>query len=154
MNEDTKDITISSPIDDKIDSIAKQILSEEDVDKTKDLVSLFNWNIAKKNVARIQKLNSLYDSVTDQMAERFESKADQFSNSDLLDYVKVLQTAIDTTTKNLSQTEQPPASIINNTQINVNVVDTFDSEARSRILAAVQQTLNQATKDIEENNNQ
>ena len=139
-------------LDNKIKDIASQIINEDNVDKTKDLVALFNWNISKKNVTRIQKLNNLYDAVTDQMTTRFETKADQFSNSDLLDYVKVLQGAIDATTKNMHITEEPPASIIqNNTQINVNVADTFDSDAKARILAAVQATLQQATKPADDN---
>lgn len=145
----TDELTNGSNIEEKIQTLAEQIINEESIDKTKDLVALFNWNISKKNVTRIQKLNNLYDAVTDQMVTRFETKADQFSNSDLLDYVKVLQGAIDTTTKNMTVTEDPPASIIqNNTQVNVNLVDTFDKEARERIMAAVQETLKNAAIEV------
>ena len=76
--------------DTKIDSLMKDILKEQDPSKTKDLVDLFNWHMSKKNVLRIQKLNNLYDSITDQMIERVDKRADQFSNSDLLDYVKTI----------------------------------------------------------------
>ena len=78
------------------------------------------------------------------MVTRFESRSDQFSNSDLLDYMKVLQGAIDTTTKNLTQVEEPPTIVQNNTQINVNVVDRFDRDSKERILAAIQETLKSA----------
>lgn len=150
MIEETKDVVDISPIDKEITTLVDNIMVEQDPNKTKNLVELFNWNISKKNVARIQKLSNLYDSITDQMIERVDKRADQFSNSDLLDYVKTIQGAIDTNTKNLSQVQEPPLIVQqNNTQINVNVADTFDREAKERILAAVQATLNQAQKVTE-----
>lgn len=150
MTEEIKDVVEISPIDKEITTLVDNIMVEQDPNKTKDLVDLFNWNISKKNVARIQKLSNLYDSITDQMIERVDKRADQFSNSDLLDYVKTIQGAIDTNTKNLSQVQEPPLIVQqNNTQINVNVADTFDREAKERILAAVQATLNQAQKVTE-----
>ena len=83
------------------------------------------------------------------MIERVEKKADQFSNGDLIDYVKTIQGAIDINTKNLSQVQDPPMIVQqNNTNINVNLVDTFDREAKERILAAVTATLNQAQNPI------
>ena len=140
-------------VDTKINSLMEDIMEEQDPNKTKDLVDLFNWHMSKKNVVRIQKLNNLYDSITDQMVERVNKRADQFSNSDLLDYVKTIQSAIDINTKNLSNVQEPPMIVHqNNTQINLNVVDTFDSDAKARILAAVQATLQQATKPVEDTN--
>ena len=127
---------------DVITDLVNSIQEETDPNKAQDLIALFNWNISKKNIARIHKLNNLYDSVTDQMALRFETKPDQFSNDDLINYMKTVQGAIDSSSKNLSAIEEPPPQIIqNNTQINVNVMDNFDREARARILAAVQATL-------------
>ena len=136
---------ITAPLDATITDIVNKVVEESDIAKTKDLVSLFNWNISKKNVMRIQKLNSLFDNVTDQMAKRFETKPDQFSNDDLLNYMKAVQGAIDSSNKILDAVEEPPPQIIhNNTQINVNVIDKFDRESRARILAAVQATLKAA----------
>lgn len=141
--EDNKELQPVT-LDEKITSLTEQIIDEDDVAKTKQLVSLFNWNLSKKNIARLQKLHNLYDSVTDNMVTRFEQRSDQFSNGDLLDYMKVLQGAIDTTTKNITQTEEPPTIVQNNTQINVNMGDSFDRDAKERILAAVQQMLKSA----------
>jgi hypothetical protein len=59
--------------------------------------------------------------------------------------MKAVQGAIDTSTKNLSQVEEPPTIVHQtNTQINVNVVDTFDRDSKDRILAAIQATLKAA----------
>ena len=144
------------PVDnsqDRITNLVEQIVEEEDPNKTKDLVDLFNWNMSKRNIVRLQKLNLLYDSITDQMVERVDKRADQFSNSDLLDYVKTIQGAIDINTKNLSNVQEPPMIVHqSNTQINVNLADSFDSDAKARILAAVQATLQQAAKTTAENN--
>lgn len=134
------------PLDQKIQEIADQIYDETDASKTSDLVAMFNWNMSKKNIARLQKLNSLYDSITDQMVTRVEQRADQFSNSDLLDYAKAIQTAIDTNTKNLSVVDEPLPIVQHNTQINVNLVDKFDRESKQRILAAIQATIASAQK--------
>ena len=135
---------------DVITDLVNSIQEETDPNKAQDLIALFNWNISKKNIARIHKLNNLYDSVTDQMALRFETKPDQFSNDDLINYMKTVQGAIDSSSKNLSAIEEPPPQIIqNNTQINVNVMDNFDREARARILAAVQATLAAAQENPE-----
>lgn len=145
MIDEQKSLVDTTTIDTNINNLANQILEEQDPEKAKDLISLFNWNISKKNTSRILKLNALYDDVTDQMVLRFKTKADQFSNSDVLDYMKAVQGAIDTSTKNLSQIEDPPTILQqNNTQINVNVVDTFDRDAKERILAAIQATLKNA----------
>lgn len=145
MSEEEKALVDTSSIDSEITNLANQVLTEQDPDKAKQLIALFNWNISKKNTSRILKLNSLYDDVTDQMALRFKTKSDQFSNSDLLDYMKAVQGAIDTSTKNLSQVEEPPTIVQqNNTQVNINVVDSFDRESRERIFAAIQATLKTA----------
>ena len=147
MNEENiTEVVPCNPLDEKLNSLVENIMEEQDPNKTKDLVEIFNWNISKKNIARIQKLNNLYDSITDQMIERVDKRADQFSNSDLIDYVKTIQSAIDVNTKNLAQVQEPPLIVQqNNTQINVNVADTFDRDAKARILAAVEATLKQAT---------
>lgn len=152
MNEETKELVDTSSIDTEITGLASQVLEESDPEKAKQLIALFNWNISKKNTARILKMNDLYDEVTDQMVLRFKTKADQFSNSDLLDYMKAVQGAIDTSTKNLSQVEEPPTIVHQtNTQINVNVVDTFDRDSKDRILAAIQATLKAAQQPRQKN---
>ena len=149
MTENKETNLPCSSVDVKLNNLIEDIMEEEDPNKTKDLVNLFNWHMSKKNILRINKLNGLYDSITDQMVERVDKRADQFSNSDLLDYVKTIQSAIDINTKNLSSVQEAPLIFNqNNTQINVNVADSFDSEAKARILAAVQATLEQANKPI------
>lgn len=129
-------------LEEKVSDIVTQVIQENDVDKTRDLISLFNWNMTKKSVVRVQKLNSLFDDVTEQMIKRFQLRPDQFSNDDLLNYMKTIQGVITTSNKGIEEVEVPAPKIVqNNTQININGVEQFDRESRARILAAVQATL-------------
>ena len=60
-------------LDKEINGLVSNVLTEPSIDRTKQLIELFNWNISKKNVARLKKLNDLFDNVTDKIADRFEN---------------------------------------------------------------------------------
>lgn len=131
-------VVATTGLDTKTVQIAKQILEEEDVDAIKDLTHLFNLNQAKKNVMRIMKLNGLLDTVSDKIIERFEKYPDNFNNADLLNYLQVTQNAIDKANKNLSLVDDTPVIQVNNTsQVNVNIVDSYDRDSKERVLAAI-----------------
>lgn len=131
-------VVATTGLDTKTVQIAKQILEEEDVDAVKDLTHLFNLNQAKKNVLRIMKLNGLLDTVSDKIIERFEKYPDNFNNADLLNYLQVTQNAIDKANKNLSLVDDTPVIQVNNTsQVNVNIVDSYDRDSKERVLAAI-----------------
>ena len=150
QEKDISDIVPAVPsIDSQIQDLSKQILEEQDPDKAKQLIAMFNWNMSKKNTSRIQKLDQLYDKVTEQMEVRLNTRSDQFSNSDLLDYMKAVQGAIDTSSKNLTQMEEPPTIVQqNNTQVNINVGDSFDRDSKIRIFEAIQAVLKSAETQV------
>ena len=134
-------------LDDNIDQIAKDLIVENDSDKSNDLINLFNWNISKKNALRIIKLNQLYDGITDQMIERFARRKGEFSNQDLLNYLNSVEASLEKQQKNMQTTEQiAPVQIQNNTQVNVNIMDSFDTESKQRITDAIKSILKQAGK--------
>ena len=124
-----------------VKELALKIQEESDSSKSKDLIDLFNWNLSKKQISRVAKLDELFDDVTDQMVIRFKTKPDQFSNDDLLNYMKTVQNAMESTAKHIDEIPEAPKIIQNNTQININGVEKFDRESRARILAAIQATL-------------
>lgn len=124
-----------------VKEIALKIQEEPDASKSKELIDLFNWNLSKKQISRVAKLDELFDDVTDQMILRFKNKPDQFSNDDLLNYMKTVQGAMENTSKHIDDLPEAPKIIQNNTQININGVEQFDRDSRARILAAVQATL-------------
>lgn len=133
------------PLDNKTKEIAQSIINEDSVDKVKDLTHLFNLMQAKKNVLRVMKMNALLDTVTEQMSERFEKRPGEFSNADLLNYMNVVQNAIDRANKSITQVDDTPAiTLQQNNTVNVNIEDTFDRDARERIADAVRAILKRA----------
>ena len=130
------------PLDTQTRDIAQQILDEQDVDKVKELTTLFNLNAQKRNVMRVIKMNKLLDDVTDKVMERFEKTPDNFSNDDLIKYMQVTESAIERANKQLNLVDEtPPIQLQQNTQVNVNIVDSLDREARERVMNFLRNTL-------------
>lgn len=144
---DPKDIVDLIPLDNSTNELAQRIINENDLKKVQDLTHLFNLNQAKKNVLRVLKLNSLLDKVSDQMIERFDECPDQFSNSDLLNYLTVTQNAIDRANKALNLVDETPSITLN--QVNVNVgTEGLDRDSRAKITEAINKIL-QKSKELE-----
>lgn len=55
-----------SELNKDISKLAQQLIDEKDIDASKNIVQLFNFNLSKRNALRILKLNGLYDNITDQ----------------------------------------------------------------------------------------
>ena len=142
MIDDTLNII---PLDDNTKNIAQQLIDEQDLDQVKNLTHLFNLNQAKKNVLRILKLNQLLDKVSDQMIERFEKRPGELSNADLLHYMQVAQSAIDTANKSLNQVDETPAIQINQQNIIMDK-EILDKDSRDRVTDAVNAILNKINK--------
>lgn len=144
---DPKDIVDLIPLDNSTNKLAQEIINETDIKKVQDLTHLFNLNQAKKNVLRVLKLNALLDKVSDQMMERFNEYPDQFSNSDLLNYLTVTQNAIDRANKSLNLVDETPSITLN--QVNVNVGgEALDRDSRAKITEAINKIL-QKSKELE-----
>ena len=129
MDKDEKAL-IQVPID-------KQIMEEEDPSELQELIDLFNLHLKKKDIVRSAKLSEVQDKIVDQMSKRIESRPDEFSNSDLLNYHKVVQETLTKSDNTLDSINVPSIQI--NQQINMNSADndTFDRESRQRILDTV-----------------
>ena len=89
------------------------------------------------------KFNGLLDTVSDQMLERFQKRADEFSNNDLLNYMQVVQSAIDRTQKSLDLISETPAIQLNTqNNLNINVIDGgLDRDSKERVSDAVKAIL-------------
>jgi hypothetical protein len=137
------------PLDLQTAEVAQKILDEQDIDKVKDLTHLFNLNQSKKNVLRVMRLNGLLDKVSDQIIERFEKRPGEFSNSDLLQYMQVVQASIDRANKSVNLVEEAPIISLNQQNINVNInkADELDRESKSRVIDAVTALLSQINKE-------
>lgn len=122
-------------------SLSEKILKENNPDELKDLIELFNLNLKKKDIIRSEMLSDVQDRIVDQMSKRIETRPDEFSNADLLNYHKVVQDTLQKSDNNIDDINVPQIQI--NQQFNVNNADTdsFDKESRQRILSIVQAIL-------------
>lgn len=131
-------------------NLAEQIMNETSLDKVKDLTHLFNVNMSKKNALRVMAMDNLVDKVTSQIEARFEKYPDNFSNTELLNYLQVLQNSIDKASKNLNLVEESPAIQLNQNNVNINIVDNMSRESRERVAAFLKQALSGQIKNEEE----
>lgn len=141
MNNDIMEL---SPLDKNIENLTKQILSETDESKSKDLIHLFNLNQSKKNVLRSTKYSDMLELVIKQMIERITKTPDNFSNDDLLKFFAAVNTALGKINDSIGQIDETPSiQINNNTQINVQSEDKLSREEKERTIDAVKALLAQ-----------
>lgn len=158
IDNTSKELTVVEPsqvVANQSQDIAEKIVNAEDVDEVKKLTDMFNLLQQKKNILRILKLNGLYDAVADQMGERFDKKADEFSNTELLNYMQVIANALEKSNNGLKLvSEIPPINFNQQNNVTVNVGDEFSREERERIADALkailqkQQNVQQPPEDI------
>jgi hypothetical protein len=126
-------------LDKSSEDLIEKIVLEQDSDKLKDLVGLFNTIQSKKNIVRVDTYSKLLDKISDQMVERFEKKPGEFSNKDLLDYLSAVRSAMDKSDIIPENINIPV--IQNNTQVNLNIDSGLNKESRERVADAVSSIL-------------
>ena len=131
-------------IEDKTNSLVDTIINEDDIDKTKQLLNLFNVNIAKKNTIRVMKVDKLLDKVTDEALKRVEERPDEINNKDLLNYASIAQNQIDKSMQIIKSINETPTIQLNqDNSVNINITQPeLSRESRERILKAVEQIMN------------
>lgn len=143
-----KDLTNIIPFEKDMQKAKDELVAETDPTVIKDKIELFNLYQTKKNVIRALKYNELLDKVSDEMLLRFKESPDEFTNSDLLNYLQTAQNALDRSNKALNSIEDRP--LININQVNVNTEDTaLNRESREKVMRAVQALLDKS-KEVEE----
>lgn len=142
-------------VEEETQNIINDIINTTDNDKLKDLTYLFNMNQVKKNAVRINKLETLLNTVEDNAIKRFQQKPHEFTNKELLDYMSVVQNSIDRATKSFDTIQDKPMLQINNqtnkVNININTEDNkLSNESRNNILSAIKQILKTSNQEIED----
>lgn len=131
--------------------LEEKLIEETDIDNIKNIINLFNLNIRKKDIVRTSKLNDLQDKICNQIDKRLTNKSDEFSNSDLINYFKVIQETINKSDTTLNKVDTPSIQIVQN-QLNVSSENSdLDKDSRQRISNAVQKFLNMYSKNEEIN---
>ena len=134
--------------------MVETILNETDPKKINDLTYLFNIAQTKKSVLRTLSYNNLLDRVEDQMEERLNKRADQFSNKDLLDYMDKISNAMDKVQKQIKEVDTTPVIQINQQNIIMDNASELSRESRQNIMDAVNailKTIDTSSQTVEEN---
>lgn len=127
-----------SILDKKSEEIVSDIVKEQDSEKLKNLITLFNSNQSKKDIVRNNVFSILMDKISGQMLERFEKNPNAFSNKDLLEYLNTIKNV----RSNKIDADSIDIPLIqNNTQINVKV-ETLSRESKERVIDSVNAILN------------
>lgn len=148
MTHDEKDTSIIEQ------SIEQKILEEENPNELQELIDMFNLNLKKKDIIRSAKLSEVQDKIVDQMSKRMESRPDEFSNADLLNYHKVIQDTLSKTDNSLDSVNVPNIQVNQQFNINNSETDTFDRESRARIISTVNEILEGMIDEIPEVDNE
>lgn len=138
------EVTLASTTEDIVD----RIKGETDQAKLKELTDLFIMNQSKKNIIRSATFNDVLDQIAEQMRMRMTHKSDEFSNKDLVDWMKVIQDTVNKTGDTVEQIKQAPSIQVN--QVNINS-ETLDSDSKQRVMEFIQSVMRGETKidDIE-----
>lgn len=136
------------PLQKETADVVNGIVNAKDLDELKAYTDKFSLNMAKKNAVRVAKLQNLLDAVNDNAIDRFTNHPDEFSNKEILDYMRVVQEQITASTKEIQTIGETPMLTINNqkNEVTVNVnSDSLTRESKNKVLDAVNALLKQVT---------
>ncbi len=143
--EETVNVPAKVSVQEKLEQQSQELIArvtDSDYSETKDIIGLFNAHEARRNMVRMTKLNKMFDLVTDQMLTRVEQRPDNFSNEDLLKFMKTTQDAIKQTSDMVNRVKDEPAIQITNNQLTVQVAqEEMSRESRERVTDAVKAIL-------------
>lgn len=124
------------------DDLVNQLMVTTDSSDIEEIINLFNFNMKKKNILRVNTYNNLLDKITDEVVNRFENRSDEFSNKELLDYLNSIQSFA--YNKQVSNDVSVPSITLNtiNMTNNINSIDSIDIDSRKRIQDAIQKIIN------------
>lgn len=133
------------------EELKQKLLETTDKKELESIVSLFNLDIAKKNVLRSATYSDMVDQIIEEMGARIQKHPGQFSNKELLEYMTALQNQL---SKNAVENKEMPTIAIQQNIVNVNnPLDSFDRASKDRMRDALKAilsgTINQG--DIIEN---
>lgn len=133
--------------------LVNKIIAEQDVDKQKDLTYLFNLNQNKKTIVRLDKLNTLFNTIVDQATKRWTEKPDEMSNQDLINSLKTAQDLVERSQNQINGVNDAPAPLIqinqqnNSVNVNKDPISTLSRDSREKVKATVAQLLKSVTQD-------
>lgn len=135
------------PLEQETAKVINKIVRSDSTEELKSYVDAFSLNIAKKNAVRIAKLQNLLDAVTDQAMIRAEKHPGEFTNKELVDYMKVVQEQIITSKKDIESVGEQPVIQINNqkNEVNINLDAGLSRESKNKVIDTIRALVQQVT---------
>lgn len=156
-NKSNSDLITLKPeeiVNKECDNVVDNIIKIQNPEDLKRELELFNLNQSKKNILRVVKMNELLDKVQDQAIERIDKNPDEFSNVDLMNYMKVASDQIDKSQKIIDKIEEKPLIQINNTKndININIEENqLSKESKIKVVEAIDALTKLFQEEVVEN---
>lgn len=127
--------------DQKLKSSSQQLVDKitesSDVDEIKKITQLFNINQTKKELARVNKLNDILDTINDKILDRLNTE--DLRDEDLIKYNNSINQALTRSLNTANTVQDKP--LINlyqeNNTINIQNNEPLSRESRERVLDAV-----------------
>lgn len=139
---------MSENLPDKKD-IVDDIINEEDPDKLKNLISLFNVAQTKKSIVRASKYSDILDNISNEMLSRFDNNPSMFSNKDLLEWVDTLQKTLEKTGKETSDVSSITTPlIIQQNNVNIDATPKLSQESKEKVLDIIKSILQKSNNGI------
>lgn len=126
------------------DENKQQLMDASSKKELEEIVSIFNLDIAKKNLLRSAVYSEMVDKVIEEMAKRVEKTPGQFSNKELLEYMTALQAQL---SKNTLENKELPNIAIQQNIVNLNSpLASFDRESKDRMREALKAIFDQTSQ--------
>ena len=122
--------------------LTNQIIEEKDASKLEDLTKLFLLNKKKKDLARINKLSNLIDTIDNEVIARMNEEPESFNNDQLVKYMTATQQIVDNTAQSI---EAVPLVQINTQKNEIHIDDSgLNKESRAKVLEVITSILNES----------
>lgn len=148
MSDENKLVSIN--LETPIEELSDRILNETDIEQFDKMKNLFDLNMKKKEIIRLNKLNDLQDLTVEEMSNRLQKRSGEFSNQDLLGYFKTIQESISKSDTSLDGIDVASIKVIQNQlNINMNNEDSLSRESKNKVIEAIRSILDKSTSNEE-----
>lgn len=143
--------TLEKDVDKKAIELSNAIASTQDLSEMEALNQQFKLNDIKKNAFRKVKLDTLLDTINQEVSDRITKRPGEISNKELLDSMSAIQNQLDRAQKTVDGVNEVHAVQVNNTQnntVNIHVgnekIENLSKTSRDKITNLITQILKES----------
>lgn len=131
--------------------LANKIAQTESKKELDPLCNAFLMNDIKKETFRKLKMDALQDKIIQIAADRFDNRADEMSNKEIIDYGNAISTWKEKSKNSINSNKDLNMLNINNQTVNVNINNdekVLDKESRNNVIDFINNFLKNQEEDI------